>query len=99
MRRRHGPRHSNVRRQPAVIARDKSRTLRTMKAITFLVETTLLHATDRAARRRGISRSALVREGLHAYLRHQAVDDREHRDRAGYVGHPDHEFAAWDQVA
>ena len=48
----------------------------------------LLKAADRVARRRGVNRSALLREALRAYLEKLATQDRENRDRAGYDGHP-----------
>jgi metal-responsive CopG/Arc/MetJ family transcriptional regulator len=61
----------------------------------------LLRATDRAARRRRVNRSALVREALREHLKNLAIRDREERDRAGYRAHPidPEEFAVWDKVA
>ena len=70
-----------------------------METIQIVLEKELLRAADRAARKRRVNRSALVREALRAYLLRQAVDDRERRDRAGYLGNADREFAVWDQVA
>jgi len=70
-----------------------------METIQIVIEKELLRATDRAARRRRLNRSALVREALRAHLRRLATADRERRDRAGYVESPDTEFAAWNRVA
>lgn len=70
-----------------------------METIQIVLEKALLQATDRAARRRRLNRSALVRDALRMYLRRLEVEDRERRDRAGYAGKADTEFAVWDQVA
>lgn len=69
-----------------------------METVQIVMEKALLQATDRAARRRRLNRSALVRDALRAYLRRLEVEDRERRDRAGYVAQADTEFAVWDQV-
>jgi len=69
-----------------------------VETIQIVIEADLLRETDRAARRRRLNRSALVREALRAHLRRLARDDRERRDRAGYVRTPDAEFGIWDQV-
>jgi metal-responsive CopG/Arc/MetJ family transcriptional regulator len=69
-----------------------------METIQIVLEKALLQATDRAARRRRVNRSALVRDALRTYLRRLEVEDRERRDRAGYAGKADTEFAVWDQV-
>jgi metal-responsive CopG/Arc/MetJ family transcriptional regulator len=70
-----------------------------METIQIVIEKELLRATDRAARQRRVNRSALVREALRAHLQRLAIGERERRDRAGYVGGADREFAVWDQVA
>ena len=70
-----------------------------METVQIVIEKALLEATDRAARRRRLNRSALVREALRAHLRRLALADRERRDRAGYTGDPDTEFSVWDRVA
>ena len=64
----------------------------------IVLDKELLQATDRAARQRKLNRSALVRDALRAYLRRLALGERERRDRAGYEGKPDAEFAAWGPV-
>ncbi len=70
-----------------------------METIQIVIEKELLQAIDRAARRRHVNRSALVRDALRVYLRRMALEDRERRDRDGYVGSPDSEFAVWDRAA
>lgn len=70
-----------------------------METIQIVIEKELRQATDRAARRRRVNRSALVRDALRLYLQRLAVEDRERRDRAGYAGRPDSEFPVWDRVA
>ena len=70
-----------------------------METIQVVLERELLRATDRAARRRKVNRSALVREALRAYLRRLDTAERERQDRAGYLRTPDTEFAVWDQIA
>jgi metal-responsive CopG/Arc/MetJ family transcriptional regulator len=62
-----------------------------METVQVVLEKALLDATDRAARRRRINRSALVREALRAHLARLATGERE-RPEPG-------EFAIWDQVA
>jgi metal-responsive CopG/Arc/MetJ family transcriptional regulator len=70
-----------------------------VETIQIVIEKELLQATDRAARRRRMNRSALVRDALRAYLRRLAAAERERRDREGYIGRHDSEFAVWDRVA
>jgi metal-responsive CopG/Arc/MetJ family transcriptional regulator len=69
-----------------------------VETVQIVLEKALLQATDRAARRRRLNRSALVREALRTYLRRLEVEDRERRDRAGYTSKADTEFAVWDQL-
>lgn len=71
-----------------------------METIQIVLGKELLRATDRAARRRAINRSALVREALCAHLKRLATGERERLDREGYEAHPvgRHEFSAWDKV-
>jgi Arc/MetJ-type ribon-helix-helix transcriptional regulator len=58
----------------------------------------LLRATDRAARRRHVNRSALVREAVREHLKKLATKELEDRDRAGYEPTPVEpgEFSVWD---
>ena len=70
-----------------------------METIQVVLEKALLDATDRAARRRHVNRSALVREALRAHLARLATVDREERDREGYSRQPNESGdCAWDKV-
>ena len=72
-----------------------------METIQIVLDRELLKAADRAARRRRVNRSALVREALREHLKRLATLENEHRDRRGYAGCPDDgvEFGVWDEVA
>jgi len=71
-----------------------------MQTIQIVLEEQLLRATDRAARRQRVNRSALVREALRRHLEHLATREREQRDREGYERHPVGrlEFSGWEKV-
>ena len=72
-----------------------------MQTIQIVLGKDLLRATDRAARRRQVNRSALVREALQEHLKRLATRERERRDRDGYESRPlgPGEFSVWDKVA
>ena len=72
-----------------------------METIQIVLNEELLRATDGAARRARVNRSALVREALREYLKRLEMRELEGRDRAGYQKHPDTsaESADWEQVA
>ncbi len=72
-----------------------------METIQVVLGSTLLRATDGAARRARVNRSALVREALREYLKRLETRELEARDRAGYEEHPDvcTEAADWERVA
>ena len=70
-----------------------------METIQIVVDAALLKAADRAARRRRVNRSALMRDALREHLKRLAAEERERKDRDGYRSHPADEFAAWDKVA
>ena len=72
-----------------------------METIRIVLGKDLLRATGRAARRRHVNRSALVREALQEHLKRLATGERERRDREGYQGRPLGlgEFGVWDKVA
>jgi metal-responsive CopG/Arc/MetJ family transcriptional regulator len=71
-----------------------------METIQVVLEKALLDATDRAARRRRVNRSALVREALRAHLARLATHERERRDREGYARQPiEPDEFAWGKVA
>lgn len=72
-----------------------------METIQIVLDLDLLRAADRAVRKLKTNRSALVRQALRAYLRRLDTEDREHRDREGYLRYPDSldDPAVWDRVA
>ena len=72
-----------------------------MQTVQIVLGKDLLRATDRAARRRHVNRSALVGEVLQEYLRRLATGERERCDRDGYQSRPLGlgEFSVWDKVA
>jgi metal-responsive CopG/Arc/MetJ family transcriptional regulator len=71
-----------------------------METIQIVLSSTLLRATNGAARRARVNRSALVREALREYLKRLETRDLEARDRLGHEEHPDVpiEAADWEQV-
>jgi metal-responsive CopG/Arc/MetJ family transcriptional regulator len=62
-----------------------------METIQVVLDPKLLRATDKAARRAGKNRSALVRDALRHYLREAEIQELERRDREGYQRFPDGE--------
>jgi metal-responsive CopG/Arc/MetJ family transcriptional regulator len=59
-----------------------------METIQVVLDKKLLQATDKAARRSKLNRSALVREALSEHLRKLEVRALEERDREGYLKLP-----------
>jgi metal-responsive CopG/Arc/MetJ family transcriptional regulator len=71
-----------------------------METIQIVIDKELLQATDRAAKRARLKRSALVREALRVYLKKVHYRELERQDREGYRKRPDaREIAAWEGVA
>jgi metal-responsive CopG/Arc/MetJ family transcriptional regulator len=72
-----------------------------MQAIQVVIDEELLGEADRAAKKEGLNRSALLREALRAYLRRLDLRDRERRDREGYERRPDTdpELTGWEKMA
>ena len=72
-----------------------------METIQVVLDSELLKAADRAARRLKTNRSALFRDALRGHLKRLAALDREERDRQGYQKHPEalDQLGVWDQVA
>ena len=54
----------------------------------MVIDTELLQAADRAARRMKRNRSALIRDALREHLRKLEIRALEERDRAGYSQRP-----------
>jgi metal-responsive CopG/Arc/MetJ family transcriptional regulator len=59
-----------------------------METIQVVLDTKLLQAADRAARRTKRSRSALIRDALREHLRRLEIRALEDRDREGYARRP-----------
>jgi metal-responsive CopG/Arc/MetJ family transcriptional regulator len=55
-----------------------------METIQVVLDTKLLRATEVAARRTKLNRSALIRQALRAHLKSLDIRERELRDRKGY---------------
>ena len=72
-----------------------------METIQVVLDKKLLHATDQAAKKARINRSALVREALREHLSRLEVRALEARDRVGYMRYPQtrEEVHMWDAEA
>ena len=55
-----------------------------METIRVVLDSKLLRATEAAARRTKLNRSALIREALRAHLKKLSMQELERRDRKGY---------------
>ena len=73
---------------------------RLMETVQIVLDKSLLQATDRAARRLKLNRSALVREALREHLKRLEVRTSEERDREGYSRQPqlDVESRRWEAL-
>jgi len=72
-----------------------------METIQVVIDSKLLRATERAAQRAKLNRSALVRDALREHLRRLRTRELEERDRRGYslVPPQDDEMAGWESEA
>jgi metal-responsive CopG/Arc/MetJ family transcriptional regulator len=72
-----------------------------METIQVVLDAKLLRATERAARRAKLNRSALIREALREHLKRLEIQELEARDRKGYEVRPGgkSEFSAWEKEA
>ena len=72
-----------------------------METIQVVLDSKLLRATEVAARRTKVNRSALIREALRAHLKNLAIREREDRDRRGYEAGPrdSAELSGWEAEA
>ena len=61
----------------------------------------LLKATDLAAKRQKVNRSALIREALRQHLKRLRDLELEAQDRRGYLAQPqrEKEFRTWEDAA
>jgi len=72
-----------------------------MATIQVVLDSELLRAADRAARRARVNRSALIREALRRHLEQIETTEMELREREAYWKHP-HRTAdslRWERVA
>ncbi len=69
--------------------------------IQVVLDAKLLKATDLAAKRRRVNRSALIRQALERHLKHLHELELEERDRRGYLARPqqEDEFRIWEEGA
>jgi metal-responsive CopG/Arc/MetJ family transcriptional regulator len=72
-----------------------------METIQVVLDSKLLKATDSAAKRQKINRSALIRRALQEHLRRQHESDLEEQDRRGYEAVPQRaqEYHPWEEAA
>jgi len=72
-----------------------------METIQVVLDSKLLRATEVAARRTKLNRSALIREALRAHLKNLEIRERELRDRKGYEASPwsPEDFSRWEGEA
>jgi metal-responsive CopG/Arc/MetJ family transcriptional regulator len=72
-----------------------------METIQVVLDTKLLKATDLAAKRHKLNRSALIRQALQQHLKRMRELELEERDRRGYLAHPqrEEEFRVWEDAA
>ena len=72
-----------------------------METIQVVLDTKLLKATDFAAKRQKVNRSALIRQALQQHLKLLRETELEVRDRRGYLAQPqrEEEFRMWEDAA
>lgn len=72
-----------------------------METIQVVLDEKLLKATDIAAKRHKLNRSALVRQALQEHLKRLQMLDLEDRDRRGYRAQPqiENEYHPWEEAA
>jgi len=72
-----------------------------METIQVVLDRKLLKATDIAARRQRVNRSALIRQALQRHLKHLQELELEDRDRRGYLAQPqqEEEYRVWEDAA
>ena len=72
-----------------------------METIQVVLDSKLLRATERAARRTKLNRSALIREALREHLKKLEIRELELRDRKGYEADPRDaaELSGWESEA
>ena len=70
-----------------------------MQTIQVVIDEKLLQATDRAARREKVNRSALIRNAVREHLKKLAIAELDEREREGYELKPQtaEEIFEWEQ--
>lgn len=59
-----------------------------MATIQVVLDSKLLKAADRAAKRQKVNRSALIRRALQEHLKRLRETELEEQERRGYMAHP-----------
>ncbi len=72
-----------------------------METIQLVLDAKLLRATDLAAKRQKLNRSALIRQALQEHLKNLHSLELEKRDRRGYEAQPQRaeEYRVWEESA
>jgi metal-responsive CopG/Arc/MetJ family transcriptional regulator len=72
-----------------------------METIQVVLDSKLLRATDQAAHRAKLNRSALIRNAVRMHLKQLRIRDLEERDRRGYASRLPKTLAApdWESEA
>jgi metal-responsive CopG/Arc/MetJ family transcriptional regulator len=72
-----------------------------METIQVVLDSKLLRAANRAARRTKLNRSALIRDAIRSYLKKLEIHELEEHDRRGYQVMPsdEAEAARWETEA
>ena len=72
-----------------------------METIQVVLDTKLLRATDLAAKRRKVNRSALIRHAIEQHLKRLRELELEEQDRRGYLAQPqrEDEYRIWEGAA
>jgi metal-responsive CopG/Arc/MetJ family transcriptional regulator len=72
-----------------------------MATIQVVLDAKLLKATNSAAKRGKVNRSALIRKALEEHLKRLKVLELEERDRRGYLAKPQQpdEYRGWQSIA
>lgn len=72
-----------------------------METIQVVLDAKLLKATDVAAKRHKVNRSALIRRALQEHLSRLRILELEERDRRGYKAQPQRadECRPWEEIA
>jgi metal-responsive CopG/Arc/MetJ family transcriptional regulator len=72
-----------------------------VETIQVVLDTKLLRATDLAAKRRKVNRSALIRHAIEQHLKRLRELELEGQDRRGYLAQPqrEDEYRVWEGAA